>query len=194
LFYYTVFNLPLSHGVEVKHFEHDDWKQLIIVTRFFYSTYEKEKYSIKDSPATTYRTNKLHFILHLTSSPWMETNRFHFCSVYFFTLSITDLHCLVTHELHYEITTNQFNSTKWPYLPSHPLDDHTGNCRAPGGLQTGHMTMFVIIRSFLVDRSWTTVLFLQTNAGKKKHNIQRNIFPDDLKWVNIEPSWMGLLK
>jgi hypothetical protein len=33
---------------------------------------------------------------------------------------------LVTYELHvYAITTNQFISTKWPYLPSDSLDDHT---------------------------------------------------------------------
>jgi hypothetical protein len=32
---------------------------------------------------------------------------------------------LVTYKLHYEIMTNQFNLTKRPYLPSHPLDDHT---------------------------------------------------------------------
>jgi hypothetical protein len=66
---------------------------------------------------------------------------------------------LVTYKLHYEIATNQFNSTKRPHLPSHPLDDITRNCRAEAW-QVGHVTLFVIVRGFLVNRSWTVRLIV----------------------------------
>jgi hypothetical protein len=75
---------------------------------------------------------------------------FHFISVYFFRLSITDLHWLHSN---YTTKSQQISSTQ--------RSDHTyqairstitRNCRAEAR-QAGHMTMFVIVRGFLVSRS-----------------------------------------
>jgi hypothetical protein len=74
------------------------------------------------------------------------------CLVYLFTLSAnTDLHWLHTN----------YTSTQSQQISSSQRSDHTyqairstitRNCRAEPW-QAGHTTMFVIVRSFIVDRS-----------------------------------------